>query len=385
MASRNILASRVVSRFLARIMRLGFEHSSPEARKDYLKEHPRADPSLHTVKKHEKSNGKSEEKTEERAKKPSVSLFSAEEKKLPKKVTQKSADPDKLFEAAKVAHEQQLDWLNRGKGLDKAIGGTVVRVDKGDPKTDYKDVLDTVDYDKPGPIIMIGPMKTKERAKKKIEEEEGGDYSVLADIVRASVAVDSFDQIGDVMKKLRASGLKLANEPTDRFEKPTEAGYRDIKMNVVFPNGHVGELQVHLKPTLQAKEKGHKFYETVREIQGKKQKEGRDVLTDEEQKAVDEANAKMKDLYDTAWKKATGGKKEAMITKVIAAWQGSLKEGTKYYKDDGGTPVFWNRKRFPMKVVKDKTTVIWDLEKFFQRASVISKKEFDALVEAQKR
>lgn len=349
------------------------EFPTPEAKKEYLHEHPHADPEKHWVKKPESGGGKADEPK---------GLFSPDELSgLKAVVQQKEKDPGKLFAQAEKAHEEQLDWLNRGKGLDAAIRGKVVRVDQGDPKKGYKDVLDTIDYSKAGPLIIIGPMKQQSRSKEKVESDFGGDYSYLGDIVRASVAVDSMDDIGKVLKELRKSGLKLARIPKDRFAKPTDAGYRDLMMNVVFPNGHVGELQLHLKPVLKAKDDGHKFYEDVRSIEAKAKSEGRDTLTEEEQKTVDEANRKMRALYDSAWERATG-MKNAMAHRVAARFlrASEVPPKAKVYEYNG-LPAYIEHGKFPkLLTVGGKERTIYELQKFYREATPLDRGDFDKLV-----
>jgi hypothetical protein len=349
------------------------EFSSPEALKQYLQDHPNADRSKHFVKKDEDSTGKDEEKGKgKRGPAKPKALFSPKEiESLPDSAVQKTSDPEKLFEAAKDAHEHQLNWLNHGKGLDKAVGARVLRIDKGE---DF-------DLSKPGPVIVIGPVKSRARVEEKAKSDYGGDYGEVRDIVRASVAVDSMDQLDDVMKKLKESGLKLAKKPTDRFAKPTEAGYRDLMMNVVYPNGHIGELQLHLKGVLKAKDAGHKYYEEVRTIEGKAKREGRTTMTDEELKTVNEANAKMKKLYDDAWAEATGSGSDSGPDRTKNAGDRQALDSRSKYYDFDGSPCRWEGKKFPVRVTKKGEKVIYELEKFFQNAASISQADYKAMVE----
>lgn len=351
---------RIVARYLQRVAR---EFGSPEALKEYLKKHPKADPKKHTVRKEEE--GKKEEKPNGKGRKPKA-LFSPEETaNLPETANQPVSDPDQLFKQAEKAHEQQLDWLNRGKGLDKAVGGKVIRVDEGED----------INLDQPGPIIVIGPMKKRDRSKEKVEADYGGDWSRLGDVVRASVAVDSFDDLEGVMAQLKKSGLKLARQPKNRFENPTEAGYRDMSLAVEYPNGHVGELQLHLKPILKAKDEGHKFYEEVRSIEAQAKKEGREDMTPEEQKAVDEANSKMRALYDKAWERATGEARMKEAMTFVAAT-------TRYYEYDG-LPAYWERAKFPKLVTPKGDRIIYELQDFFMQAIPRSKSQFEKLKKQQ--
>lgn len=331
-----------------------------DALKEYLHEHPKAKVENHSVGKSDSGGGAAKSKG------PRKALFSAAEiENLPAKSSQKSSDPKEIFAQAEQAHEEQLTWLNKGKGLDSKIGAKVLRVDEGAP-VDFTNLP-------AGPVVIIGPMKKMDRSKEKVEAEYGGDWSGLRDIVRASVAVDNIDQLDDVVAKLRESGMKLAQKPNDRFAKPTEAGYRDLAMSVEYPNGHVGELQLHVKSMITAKDKGHKHYEAVRSISAKAKKEGRDTLTEEEQKTVDDANSKMKKLYDDAWAEATGERTAALrgIRRFAVA--------DKKYFNYNGTPAYIENLKFPNLVTQKGTQVFRDFESFFRESVMISPEDFEGM------
>ena len=311
---------------------------------------------------------KGEKKKKEEAPKSdtgTTNFFAEQAKNAPDVGRQKIKDPKKLFAQAKKTHEKQLDWLNRGKGIDSVIGADVVRIDEGD-SPDF--------LGKKGPVVVIGPLKKQDRSEEKVEGKYGGDWTRLNDIVRASIAVDSFKDIDTVVKALEKSGIKLAEKPDDRFAQPTEAGYRDLSLKVTYDNGHVGELQIHIKSILKAKEEGHKYYEKTRSIEAKAKKEGRTDLTDDEQKIVDDANAKMKALYDKAWEEATG-------TKSASAKSAKKAAATKYYSFEG-FPAEWGNKKFPVVHWLTKKETYYDLEKFFREAMPVSKSEFEKMQSA---
>jgi hypothetical protein len=113
------------------------------------------------------------------------------------------------------------------------------------------------------------------------------------------------------MGKLKHAGLTLAKRPKDRFVKPMDVGYRDVLMNVTLPNGHIGELQLHVKALLNAKENlgGHKHYEVMREIDGRMKKQGRTVKTAEESAAYKKAEEASMALYNPIWDDIAGGEK----------------------------------------------------------------------------
>jgi hypothetical protein len=353
-----MLVRRVAFRYLAsKEAPVAMEFPSDEAFKKYLHEHPGADPKNHTVKKHEEPEG------EERGSKSETMinrLFDPKEvDKLPVAHSQLISDPDKLFDHAMEAHNQQVKLLAEN-GIRKALGAKVIRGDHGE-KTDFEE---------DGPIILIGPPKKKERSKEKVNSDYGGDWSKLGDIVRSSIAVDSVDDLPKALEALKKSGLKLARKPKNRFQNPTPAGYRDIMMNVEYPNGHIGELQLHIKPMIRAKKEAHKIYEGVRSIEAKAKEQKRTTMNDEELHIVDEANRQMRSIYDKAWQKAQGH--SAMKTAT----------GAPTYYDFGGLPAYWKKLNFPKLVTPKGERVIYELVKFFMTATPISHEEFEHLERA---
>lgn len=232
-------------------------------------------------------------------------LFKKEELALPKEFAQKDKTPEALFESAKKGQAEQLALLDHGKGIDKDIGATVVRGDK----LSYADSIAAVAAAK-GPVVQIGPMKRMERSTEKVAAEYKGDWSKLGDVVRANIAVDKAEDVPKVIDALRARGVEFARAPKDRFSNPTVAGYRDAMFNVKYPSGHIGELQVHLKPMLLAKEGGgHALYEATRsleakaKVEGRVDAEGKPRFTPAEKKSWDETMEKSRAFYGGVWSK----------------------------------------------------------------------------------
>ena len=309
----------IVAKELEKIASLlvGKDFPSERALKQYLKEHPKADRKKHTVQKRRTRPVKQESPKEKAPKKEeapkeqkapaqeswnichgcSMYFTDDEVNALPDSPRQPAKTEQELFSQGEKAFGQLKTWLNRGNGVDKSLGLQVADISEGKMP----------DLDKPGGVLIIAPLKGKKRATEKVESDYGGDWSRLTDVVRASIAVDTCSELGGVMETLRKSGMKLAKKPKDRFTKPTSAGYRDIMMNVELPNGHIGELQVHVKEILKAKDEAHKLYEKTRTIEGKASREGRTELTTEEQKIVGDANKESEELYTGAFEKACGG------------------------------------------------------------------------------
>lgn len=290
-----------------------------------------------------------------------ASVFTADEASLPKAAQQPSSDLEEMYDQARVAGEHQLDLLNRGKGLDRAIGAKVVL--PGDP----------VDLSEPGPLVMIGPLKGRKRVEEKAAAD-GASYDSILDLVRATIAVDSIEEIPKVMRTLRDMGMVVARQPKNRFVKPTDVGYRDLMFNVRYPNGHVGELQINLKPMLIAKKMGHKLYETTRSIEALKVVEGNRNLTPDEQQEVDFANQAQRALYDEAWRHAT------QMAPGPGAGRTASSNRTKYY-DYGGHPAKVVRLNLPVFLNKiGDEVVVYDSQKFAREASPISESQYNRMV-----
>ncbi|MDU7524685.1 MAG: hypothetical protein E7K72_25490, partial [Roseomonas mucosa] len=165
-----------------------------------------------------------------------------------------------------------------------------------------------------------------------------GDWSQLRDVVRASVAVDTLDDLHTTMDALRKGGLELAMKPKDRFAKPLPVGYRDVLMNVRFPNGVIGELQLHVKGMLQAKEEGHKPYETMRDIDAVPKAQRTDEQKAAYQKAFDDSVAIYGKAWDEIMAKSKGGKPpegEEPMSKAMAMRQDDGGAAYDYFNHDG--------------------------------------------------
>lgn len=299
---------------------------------------------------------------------------------LPKKPRQKVDTREALHSHATAAQAIQVKTLNEGQGLDREIGATVVRLDKAKDEGAIERALRS-----PGPVIIIGGMKSLaegSRAEQKVTTKYGGDWSRLTDVVRATVAVDTMDELDALIPKLAALGIKPVSAPDDRFAQPLESGYRDLNWNVEY-GGHVGELQIHVKPMLVAKQLdgGHHLYEEARSIEADHGKE-----TERWAKAPPDVMARytkllsdMRTLYGTAWTKAT--KKEAMA-KALA------RSDSVGYGGNGATmfPKFYRMKGDPVIVMsKDHLPTDWmgdrvDLWEFAHNAMPITKAEYDELV-----
>lgn len=310
-------------------------------------------------KEQEKYNPKKKKKTEVM---DFDKFFTNDEKNLPIEASQPNIKNEHDF--YKHAHETQdkmLDILDRGQGLDKVLGAKHY--------DDFGKGLKSLD--KPGPVILTAPVKSKERAKEKVESDYNNDWSKLTDGVRASVVLDDLNDVHKVMQHLRKSGVTLAKQPKNRFANPTDVGYRDLLLNVKYPNGHIGEIQLHTKPMLKAKEFGHKFYEQTRSLEAKRKKENR-AYTPEEQKQIEEIDRKAKNLYSKAWIKSI--KKPIVKNSSVKTALSSI------YFEYHDFPAIWEKPNHPIVYKHGKKSEPKGLLDWIIHRRTISKSEFDTLM-----
>lgn len=180
------------------------------------------------------------------------------------------------------------DWRHQSVDLDVLYQQAAVAKSKLDVVLD--DVANAV-----GGVAVKAPLKGRPRAEQKIVDF-AGDASQLVDIARGTLRFTSVDALyrglAQLKDKVEIVGIK------DRFASPYGSGYRDVLLKVRVPgsDGHVAELQLHLKSILEVKEgPGHDLYVEQRNLWSKGN------LDDNDKAAIANLDVKMKALYDGAW------------------------------------------------------------------------------------
>ena len=119
----------------------------------------------------------------------------------------------------------------------------------------------------PGSHFKEGPLKGRERIVEKVENEYGGNYSKVVDVVRASAVFDNAADLARLVASLSDDGATEVKvvRVKDRFSNPVSGGYRDMLLNVrVGDLQHVGELQLHIESIKAIKPKAHRLYDLLR-------------------------------------------------------------------------------------------------------------------------
>lgn len=156
--------------------------------------------------------------------------------------------------------------------------------------------------------LFLGPLKSQKRATEKVMNDYDGDWTRLKDMVRATIAVETVDQVREAVKELEAAGIKLAAKPKDNISTVKPEGYRDLNLLVMLPNGMPAELQINVKAMVAAKAEAHRYYEVCQDLERKYDGTTPDAAWSREDRAEWERMvAKQRSVYDPAWK-AAGGK-----------------------------------------------------------------------------
>ena len=227
-----------------------------------------------------------------------ASLFAPLQRPWQSAARQPHTDQHELYRAAPHAHREFAALLDHGQGLDRHLGAAVFHPGER-PQPEH--------YAGPGSFIRIGNLKGLSRATQKVHADYGGRWDHLRDIVRGSVALDNLDDVRRVTDYLHNSSAKVETV-NNRFARPTPAGYRDGLLHVRLPeSGLLAEMQVHLKPILEAKERGHAAYETMRDIEAKYAGRQDEHLDPADYRAYHQALKESRAIYGAAWKRAGGG------------------------------------------------------------------------------
>ena len=151
-----------------------------------------------------------------------------------------------------------------------------------------------------------GGLKGRKRAKEKIEVELGGDASALMDIARSSIEYDDVDQVYRALRFILQQGYAVVRLK-DRALATLPSGFWDIHLNLRMPNGHIAELQLHLKSIRQYSiRQGHEHYERIRNMEARAVRENR-PLTLEERALIDRLNCEQRRFYEAAFQEGQKG------------------------------------------------------------------------------
>ncbi|MDD2565610.1 MAG: hypothetical protein PHZ26_02380 [Candidatus Gracilibacteria bacterium] len=163
---------------------------------------------------------------------------------------------------AKVSDDKIFQLEIKGENLNEQVD-YLFKLAEGTRK-DYDKLLTEIGSDSK-PIKVLNskdiPLKNRDKVIDKIKSDyEGKHPEMIRDILRGSIV---YDDIYDLKK-----GLQLFKD-SDKISiihiknRLNDINANDILLNIRFPNGFVGEVQLHIKETLRAKEFGFKLDKNI--------------------------------------------------------------------------------------------------------------------------
>ncbi|MDL4814886.1 WXG100-like domain-containing protein [Actinomadura opuntiae] len=176
---------------------------------------------------------------------------------------------------------------------------------------EHKDTLHAVLRElanEPEDAKMRPGRKDRVRALDKIINENEGDASTLNDLLGGKVQFgsvsDLYRALDRVQEVTRRHGVQVVSIK-DRLRSPQPSGYRDIRMTVRMPNGHIGELRLHLKSFDAVADHEHSLYEVSRDLpnvaeEGAARGEREPRLTPEERAVRLAINARLNERFNEA-------------------------------------------------------------------------------------
>lgn len=170
--------------------------------------------------------------------------------------------------------------------------------------------------------LFMGPIKKQDKSTKKVMSDYDGDWGGLKDLVRATVAVKTVDDVHKLLAGLKEAGVQMGQKPKDNMTTGTGDGYRDINMILTAPNGMPVELQVQVKAITKAKAEGHEFYNENIAISQRNGNKPFPQWSDKDRQQFAANRDMQRKIYGKAWAEATGasgdaGEQQAPLQKAI--------------------------------------------------------------------
>jgi len=146
-------------------------------------------------------------------------------------------------------------------------------------------------------ILNPATIKGRERSAEKYREvlKEGGEEpkEALKDTLRASFVIETPEQ-GRKLRGLISRRFPRIVEEKNRFKKPLKNEYSDVLLHVDLGNGLFGEIQVHVREMLDAKQISHAYYERQRTL------DALDKRTPEQDRELLRMDSEQKKLHTAA-------------------------------------------------------------------------------------
>jgi hypothetical protein len=166
-------------------------------------------------------------------------------------------------------------------------------------------ILAAIERDTGGEPHMRPGEKDRVRALDKIIGDYGGRADRLSDLLGGKVQYGSVDELYNALEWVRqiaqGGGAEIVSFK-DRLMFPVGSGYRDVQMFIRMPNGHIGELRMHLTSIDEAASYEHALYEVQRDLPQVAQEQGRQgarpqELTPEEAALIEAIRRRTQEIF----------------------------------------------------------------------------------------
>ena len=111
-------------------------------------------------------------------------------------------------------------------------------------ESEFKSLIESLSRELGAKYVMRPGLKKRARTIEKTEKELNGNFSLICDVLAASLLFSSEEKLYEAVNKFKADNSFVMI--LDRWrEHPRPNGYRDIQTNVMLSNGTVAEIQLH--------------------------------------------------------------------------------------------------------------------------------------------
>ncbi len=132
-------------------------------------------------------------------------------------------------------------------------------------EAEFKALCESLSQEVGAKLVMRPGLKKRKRTIEKAQNELNGNFSMVRDLLSASLLFTSEEKIYEAVGKFKHNDSFIFIR--DRWrEHPKSNGYKDILTNVILSNGTVAEIQLHHEQIFEYSMRGgdHFIYEFVR-------------------------------------------------------------------------------------------------------------------------
>ncbi|KLV06937.1 phosphoribosylglycinamide formyltransferase [Photobacterium aquae] len=147
---------------------------------------------------------------------------------------------------------------------------------------------------------ILPGIKSKQRAKFKVDTELNGHADKLTDLARGSLIAKDIPSLIDAFELLGHEATII--ETKNRFKSPAPSGYRDLKVLISLTNSQIiAEVQLHLETIAEIKNgPEHEIYETIQQLERLAIAEERE-LNEFELARIKQLRSTSLTMYQHAW------------------------------------------------------------------------------------